>query len=366
MTDLHPHRMEWLGNVSQALHRATAPYAVGYHPNRFMNFYRHDLKHYVYTTNEATTTMTNPTGNRQRPPPTRRGRHPVDLAMLQHGALVPHPSLMRVVHETVQWLQTPPSQTTPQTGTRTEQEDTDDNPKNDGRNSHEGGYLCLHARIEPDMQEHGYCVDQKVLSLSDIVASIYREFPPHQPPPGIHRVLLVLNRPLLEQHVTTSKTTSTIAAQNLQLLNQLRREGMWNGTIPVHEAGTSLLLSTQDSNVSLSPSSSPLSSSLSSSLAYFRTEARGIASSMIDYELALQAQMFVGTPVSSFSMQAMATRYHRHRHGQRQQQHHSQSVPSSSLSSGDHDETVPVQNYLYLPQGLKRLPPDQEPPQFVC
>ena len=243
-------------------------------------------------------------------------RHAADLAILQ-GALQPHPDLRRMI-EVVKQGMVP---TTPSISS-----------------SSSSGYLCLHARIEPDMQVHPYCPQYKVTQLRDIVQHLYTTFP-QGPPPGIDRVLLVLNRPLLERHVQTlrmrgsassSDSTAAVALDNLELLNTIRDTGLWNGTVPVHEAGQSAL----------------------TVHSWHARHAAILSASIVDYFLGVDAAMFIGTPVSSFSMQLVATRHARWNNRQH--------------NDGPEPPRDDYSNYLYLPDGLWKVPSDQEPPPFEC
>ena len=244
-------------------------------------------------------------------------RHAADLAILQ-GALQPHPDLRRMI-EVVKQGMVP---TTPSISS----------------SSSSSGYLCLHARIEPDMQVHPYCPQYKVTQLRDIVQHLYTTFP-QGPPPGIDRVLLVLNRPLLERHVQTlrmrgsassSDSTAAVALDNLELLNTIRDTGLWNGTVPVHEAGQSAL----------------------TVHSWHARHAAILSASIVDYFLGVDAAMFIGTPVSSFSMQLVATRHARWNNRQH--------------NDGPEPPRDDYSNYLYLPDGLWKVPSDQEPPPFEC
>ena len=180
---------------------------------------------------------------------------------------------------------------------------------------HDGGtYLALHARIEPDMQAHRVCRDHKVIRLTDILDSLQRQFPQ----PTFQKVFIATNRPMLEQVVSDPSKNNTVAEENLDELNRIIREGLWNGTVSVFEAGTAYMLR---SNTTFEKFS-------------------GIAGAVTDYFLALQAQIFVGTEVSSFSTDLIQSRFFKdNRH-----------------------------NYFYRPDGLHlATPPDAlQPPRFYC
>ena len=257
MTDYDPQKDYWAGDYRNA----TRPYGFGGRQNMLFSWYKNYRKK-------------NP-----------NSRHPSDLAILK-GALRPHPDLQSLINRAKESLL--PSS---------------------GKTSSSSGYMCLHPRVEPDMQKHGVCRDKKVVSLEKIIDDLYVLFPS----PPVDRVLIVLFRKLLEDE---DASQNELAGRNLALLNRLRKEGMWNGTVPVYEAGTGFL--PRDS--------------------YYGTKASSIAGSILNYNLALDADIFVGSPVSSYAMQVMATRYNRNN----------------------------TRNFLYLPDGIKQLPQDEEPPRFVC
>ena len=221
-------------------------------------------------------------------------RHRSDLAILR-GAFRPHPDLQKLIEEAKGSMA--PSQKQSSISSMS------------SSSSPPPGYMCLHPRVEPDMQKHPVCRDLKVVSLEKIINDLYKEFPT----PPVSRVLIVLYRKLLE---VEDPQKNELAGQNLALLNKLRNEGMWNGTVPVYEAGSHFL-----------PKDS-----------FFGQKASSIAGSILNYNLALDADIFVGTVVSSFAMQVMATRYNRNN----------------------------TCNYIYLPHGIKKLPPNEEPPYFKC
>ncbi|KAL7579703.1 hypothetical protein ACA910_021848 [Epithemia clementina (nom. ined.)] len=259
----------WLVN-----HRnATLPYAAGRQPQLFPEYKKY----------------TGMVGTK------RRARHPSDLAILKR-ALRPHPDFQSIIVDYKTSLLSkslsstslsPPATTT----------------------TYQKGYICLHARVEPDMQKHRPCKQHKETSLEKIINDIYERFPV----PPYNQVLIILNRELLEKE---DLKENELAAQNLALLNQIRRDGMWNGTVPVYEAGTGTL---------------PRES-------FYAQSAPSISGAILNYELALDSDLFIGTWISSYAMQIMATRYHRNQ----------------------------KENYLYGKRGVKKVDPANEPPPFSC
>jgi hypothetical protein len=219
----------------------------------------------------------------------KRKRHPVEMLMMR-GAFRPHPEMQRVI------------QTVRQEG-----------PLASDTNSI---LLGLHARIEPDMQKHTSCVDKKVRRLADILDMVYREFPLAP----ASKVFLPINRAILEKEgLNVTASNNTLAGENLQLLNQIRRDGMWNGTVPVFEGGAA---------------------QLNNGTTAFYAKRSGISGAVLDYFISLDSDVFVGAEVSSFSVDVITTRFFR----------------------GNY------QNYLFVPGGLKRATPETaaQPPRFSC
>ena len=359
-------------NKKDVLSHATKPYAIGrsdqkqffflYRRYRFREAARQQKKQ-QHSQQHSTNGMV-------------RDRHPSDQAILE-GALRPRPELVQLIrhhHHHHHWRmpsnRTGDSWQSSRKGSTSPTTDHKDGEKDQHHDAKQDqGYLCLHARIEPDMQAHTMCPEHKVLELSHIVDMMYRQWP-HGPPLGVTRVLVVLNRRLLEQHAARHPN-QYLAKPNLDLLNTLVQHGMWNGTVPVVEAGGSVLPpakpvssykghgklkrkfggATTYVSLSVSSSVSSSSSSLAGSISplWYSRNAWGIASSMIDYQLALDATVLIGTPVSSFSMQAMAARFHQ-----------------SLLQQPQPHENNTRENFLYYPSGLWKIPPHQEPPVFEC
>ena len=194
-------------------------------------------------------------------------RHPTDAAIWE-GAMKPHPDLLAIIQDT----------------------------KNTILSSTFQGYLCLHARVEPEMQFHDQCKEDKVIALKDIVDQIYKHFPI----PPVSKVLIVLNRQNLEAE---DRSKNRLAGENLDLLNHLRAHGMWNRSVEVVEAGTEIL-----------PKDS-----------YYGRYCSHLCGSIVNYYLAIEAKIFVGTSISTFSSSVVAAR-----------------------SGRNH-----TQNYLYTPNGIR-------------
>ena len=203
-------------------------------------------------------------------------RHPAEILMFQ-GALKPHPELQAMIDKLMR-----------ENGLTADDEQR-------------SSYMTLHARIEPDMQKHPVCRQYKVLNLTDILDLVYAKWP--EPP--VSKVFMPINRQYLEKEGILDpdkpkNKINWIAVENLKTLNQIRNEGMWNGQVPVLEFGSNAL---QGSRYELRPST---------------------AGAILNYFVAINARIFVGTEVSSYSHDLLATRFYRNK----------------------------MENYKYRPEGL--------------
>ncbi len=175
-------------------------------------------------------------------------------------------------------------------------------------------FMALHARVEPDMQKHIMCKELKVTNISDIVTNLYRQF--KEPP--VSKVLVILNRAILEEEVSNSNldNRNTLAEHNLMVLNEIVEAGLWGGRVQVVEAGTGLA---------------------KQSTYFISSKYWALVGSIIDFFLAVEASIFVGTAVSSFSVDIEITRFYREK----------------------------KENYHYLPDKLE-LSTATGPPRFDC
>jgi hypothetical protein len=181
--------------------------------------------------------------------------NPVDLAMMR-GAFRPHPDLQQHIQRLVGSM--------------------DDQTSDDS-------YMALHARVEPDMQRHPVCRDKKVISLQAIFDSMQTQFP--EPPAS--KLFIAINRPMLEKEGSKADGENQVAVENLAVLNRASMEGLWGGRVKVFEAGMPSIKNT-------------------------RFEAYpGISGAAVDYFLAVGANLFVGTEVSTFSTDLIAARFYR-------------------------------------------------------
>ena len=159
------------------------------------------------------------------------------------------------------------------------------------------------------------CPEKKVTNLTDIITSLEAKF--KQPP--VSKILLILNREILEKEVAKKDAQNEMANHNLKTLNGLIENGLWNGKVIAIEAGVNLA----------KKSGHPIYSKYYS-----------LSGSIIDFFLAVQSEIFVGTEVSSFSVDVEITRFYR---GNKK-------------------------NYHYLPNDIElTTPPDATyPPRFKC
>ena len=153
------------------------------------------------------------------------------------------------------------------------------------------------------MQNLKRCGRKKVRELQDIVDMIESKWP--EPPVDV--VFLPINQHVLEKEGTlpdnfksdnqASENINWIAVRYLQLLNRITNHknakdgksmgGLWNGTVPVIEFDFEALRGTVYEN---------------------RASTSG---AMLDFFLGLDADIFVGTEVSSFSHDILSARLYR-------------------------------------------------------
>lgn len=245
-------------------------------------------------------------------------RNPAEILMLQ-GALRPNPTLQRILESLLRKMKQQANQHSP-------------TPPNDW------SYMTLHARVEPDMQRHPMCKEKKILRLDQIIRMMEDKFT--SPPVSI--VFMPINRQYLEKEGilpeessnATNRNDSSInwvAVDNLRELNRITTEGLWNGTVPVVEFGANALKGTVYEH---RPST---------------------AGAILNFFLTLQPEcsIFVGTEVSSFSHDVLASRFYR-----------------GYTSSRDEETpiTAQYQNFKYLPEGLLDWisPGMVDSPGFLC
>lgn len=230
-------------------------------------------------------------------------RRSIEMEVM-NGALRPHPAIEDIIQEFIFDLQ----------GLH----ETQNVVK---KRSMHAPYMVLHARIEPDMQKHGACSDKKVYNLTDIVSQIEAKFV--EPPTGIQIMVIILHRELLEKEVTDASIENEMADYNLKALNELLEKGLWDGRVTVVEAGSKL--AQQQTKYP------------------FYAKYSAIVGAIINYFLSIDANLFFGTYVSSYSSAVISTRFFR-----------------ENINS--------THNYFYSNDGLIHVTPPgaAQPPKFQC
>ena len=226
--------------------------------------------------------------SKQRGPMMAGGfRNPMEMLMIQ-GALRPHPDLLVIVNRLLGDL---------------------------------GGngtvpYMSLHARVEPDMMKHDVCAGDKVTNLTDI----FRFFEETFPDPPATRIFMPINRQNMENggkiNTANPKATNGMAVHNLKELNRAVKDGLWGGRVKVFEFGSNALNGT-------------------------KYESRpSTAGAILNFFIAQNANVFIGTPVSTYSIDLLHARFY----------------------DGN------LENYQYLPSGLERWTDNTtvHPPGFRC
>ena len=246
-------------------------------------------------------------------------RHPAEILMLQ-GAIRPHPDFIKIIDERLNVL-------------------TSSNDTRSSHNKSKINFMTLHARIEPDMQQHTVCVNKKVYNLTQLF-EMMETYWPNDPPAGVQRLFLPINRQYLEKEGDLNAVAAVakkrkrkpqdnnevnwIAVENLKTLNHAVAHGLWNGRVKVFEFGANALTGT-------------------------RYEQRPSTSgALLNFYLAIKSKVFIGTEVSTFSHDIVATRFY-----------------NQHKEEGGDDM---LQNYKYLPDGIHRWTTGEEkdPPGFGC
>jgi hypothetical protein len=104
----------------------------------------------------------------------------------------------------------------------------------------------------------------------------------------------------------TKSGRQKLNSQNLEILNQIRDAGMWNGTVKVNEYGVGALKGTRF------------------------MQYPHISGAMIDFFIAVDAAVFVGSPASTWSYDVVQARVY----------------------AGN------FENYMYFPDGIRRVTDD--------
>jgi hypothetical protein len=227
----------------------------------------------------------------------------VDMLMMK-GALRPSPALQTLIDKLIRGL--------------------DESNGNDNNNSTTspttGGtmtpYMTLHARVEPDMIKHPVCRQFKETNLTKIFEMVEATFPD----PPATKMFMPINRQYMEQegypNQKNPNATNWIAVENLAALNRAVKQGLWGGRVKVFEFGANALKGTKFED---------------------RPSTTG---AMLNYYIALGGNVFIGTEISSYSVDLLSTRFY----------------------------TGNRENYRYLPSGLVKWPADGDthPPGFSC
>lgn len=186
----------------------------------------------------------------------RKERYPFEVEIMK-DAFRPHPEIQKIIDDFLQSI--------------------------DNGNS---SFMVLHARVEPDMQKHSQCLDLKVKELKDIIDMVEAHF---QDPP-FTTLIIILNREILEKEVAKTDNKNMVAVENLKVLNDYVRNGAWGGKVNVVEAGSKL-------------------AEKHDTYSKYSTITGGI----INFFISLQANIFVGTEVSSYSAAVAKSRFFRER-----------------------------------------------------
>mmetsp|Transcript_10999 Transcript_10999/g.20548 ORF Transcript_10999/g.20548 Transcript_10999/m.20548 type:complete len:197 (-) Transcript_10999:741-1331(-) len=174
---------------------------------------------------------------------------------------------------------------------------------------------------------------KKVKNVTDIIESIYSRYP--EPP--VSWVVMIFNRELVEALVTGEKTDvmrtnkeltksfqdqsiQELTAYNLKVINDCLENGLWNGRVRVKEAGSKYV-----EKISKDP--------------WYRHYSN-IVGGVLNFFMAIQSDIFVGTEVSSYSTLVVNSRFYREKRS----------------------------NYFYRPDGLYWVTPPNgtKPHRFVC
>jgi hypothetical protein len=213
--------------------------------------------------------------------------NPMELLMIK-GALRPHPDLLVIVDRLLEDL---------------------------------GGngtlpYMTLHARVEPDMMKQRTCWNAKVTNLTDIFRFLEETFPD----PPATRIFMPINRNYMEYggiiNTAHPNETNWMAVHNLKELNRAVEDGLWGGRAKIFEFGSNALTGT-------------------------KYESRPATSgAILNFFMAQNSNVFVGTSVSTYSMDLLHARFY----------------------------NANIENYQYLPSGLERWTDKttKHPPGFNC
>ena len=169
--------------------------------------------------------------------------------------------------------------------------------------------------------------DKKVINMTDIVSMIYEKYP--EPPAHASSVLIVFNRELMEAvHGTSSQSINrnkeakkafadpfirNLTVHNLNIINGMVQNGLWGGSVTVREAGSSMVKNKvqNDKEGEEEPSSSSSSSSPSKPRHPYYSHYSNTVGAIVNFFLAIQADIFIGTEVSTYSTLVVNSRVYR-------------------------------------------------------
>jgi hypothetical protein len=162
------------------------------------------------------------------------------------------------------------------------------------------------------MQKQLVCVDKKVLNLTHIFDFMEQTWPDDPP---ASRIFMPINRQALEKEIIDNPSND-VAVNNLNELNRAVSEGLWGGKAKVFEFGANALKGTR------------------------YAEKPSTTGAMLNFFIGVNAKVFIGTEVSSYSHDLLATRFYRDK----------------------------MENYKYLPEGLIDWTPPgtEDSPGFRC
>ena len=154
-------------------------------------------------------------------------------------------------------------------------------------------YIALHPRIEPEMLDHTHCQDDKVRKLQDILDQV-TNYPDFAEYPELF-VAVAMPQMMATPKKSSTRKWMTDHLQNVEILKTIFKDGITKGQgengsrhLHVWTAGESSL---QKQNVN--------SCMLT------------ILASIVNMELAIQANVFVGTAVSTWSTSVWKVRHYR-------------------------------------------------------
>ncbi len=157
--------------------------------------------------------------------------------------------------------------------------------------------------------------------MMHIIDGIYEKFP--EPP--VNTILIQFSRALMEREPARTDENRhedpfyILNEHNLKEINRIVKDGMWDGKVKLVEAGSSVVAKAGDP---------------------FYKKHSTIAGGIVNLYLAIESDIMVGSEISTYSVQAVNSRYYREK----------------------------KENYFYLPSGLYWVtPPERKKPfRFGC